>query len=161
MVLLQSSMMKCYVSQKTLSTKNKLNNQPQGKKSFNMNFKNHYNTKRTGREKGGGLSMTVPDQTMTVREIINRSEKGLPVSGIRVPLYNETEDGILPDLRNLDLSEVVELKKRMAEAEKQIRKQLQKQEGEQREKDTEEFYRKKFSKPEKVEEAVIITDPKQ
>lgn len=47
-------------------------------------------------------SMTVPDMTLTVREIFNRFARGavLPVKDI---YYDETED--MPDIRTLDLAE--------------------------------------------------------
>lgn len=47
-------------------------------------------------------SMTVPDMTLTVREIFNRYARGaaLPVKNI---YYDETED--MPDVRTLDLAE--------------------------------------------------------
>lgn len=47
---------------------------------------------------------TVPDQSMSVREMIRRHQKGLPVLGAKVPLYM-TEDEMalgLPDLTKLD-----------------------------------------------------------
>lgn len=48
-------------------------------------------------------SMTVPDQTMSIREIMQRFAKGLPIDGSKVPIYDEEND--LPDLRTLDLAE--------------------------------------------------------
>lgn len=48
-------------------------------------------------------SLTVPDQTMTIREILVRYARGLPISG-NVPIY-EGEDNDLPDPRTMDLAE--------------------------------------------------------
>lgn len=48
-------------------------------------------------------SMTIPDQTMSLREILQRFAQGLPVTGAKVPVYDEEND--LPDIRTLDLAE--------------------------------------------------------
>lgn len=52
-------------------------------------------------------SMTVPDQTMSVREIMDRYARGLPVGGSRLPQYDEEDD--MPDIKTLDLVERQEL----------------------------------------------------
>jgi len=52
-------------------------------------------------------SLTVPDQTMSIRTILERYSRGLPVGG-RTDLYYDEEDD-LPDPRTLDLSERYEL----------------------------------------------------
>lgn len=92
-------------------------------------------------------SKTQPDQSMSIREIINRSSKGLPVSGIRVPIYNETEDGIMPDLRNMDLSEIHDLKQRLAKKQQDIRKELQEEEEKRQQEEAEAYYKRKFAAP--------------
>lgn len=51
-----------------------------------------------------GPSMTIPDQSMSVREILDRFSKGLPLSGARTPLYYG-EDDDFPDFERMDLSE--------------------------------------------------------
>lgn len=48
-------------------------------------------------------SLTVPDQTMTVREIMERYARGLPIGGSRLPSYDEEDD--MPDIKTLDLTE--------------------------------------------------------
>lgn len=53
-------------------------------------------------------SETVPDQTMSVSEILNRYARGLPIGGSKVPIYEDDND--LPDPRTLDLAERQELK---------------------------------------------------
>jgi hypothetical protein len=53
-------------------------------------------------------SLTVPDQTMSVKEILERYARGLPLgAGERVPMYDEEDD--LPDPRTLDLVDRQEL----------------------------------------------------
>lgn len=48
-------------------------------------------------------SMTVPDETMSMREILVRYAKGLPIDGGRNVYYDENDD--LPDIKTLDLAE--------------------------------------------------------
>lgn len=112
-----------------------------------MKFNTYYKREKPVGEKVTGPSKTVPNQAMTIREIINRTEKGLPITGVRVPLYNETEDGIMPDLRNMDISEIYELKQRIADKEKQLRKKLQEDEEKKQQEEAEAYYRKKFATP--------------
>jgi len=52
-------------------------------------------------------SMTVPDQTMSIRNIVDRYTRGLPVTGF-TPVY-DGEDYYMPDPRTLDLVERQEL----------------------------------------------------
>lgn len=136
-----------------------------------MKFTNHYNYKphkgedytyvdeKTGETKRYP-SKTVPDQAMTITQIVDRSRKGLPITGVRVPMYNEGEDGIMPDLRNMDISEIYALKQQIARKEKEIRKSLEEQEEQKRLQETEEYYRKKFAtKP--VVDKNAAQDPEQ
>lgn len=51
-------------------------------------------------------SMTIPDQTMSVKTILERYTRGLPINGFE-PIYDE--DDVLPDPRTLDLAERQEL----------------------------------------------------
>ena len=56
-------------------------------------------------------SMTVPDQTMTLRQIMDRYASGLPVGGIKEALWDEDPEnslGINP--KSLDLVDLQELK---------------------------------------------------
>jgi hypothetical protein len=52
-------------------------------------------------------SLTVPDQTMSIRTILERYARGLPVGGRLDEYYDEDND--LPDPRTLDLAERQEL----------------------------------------------------
>jgi hypothetical protein len=59
-------------------------------------------------EKNTLPSMTIPDQTMSIRTILERHSRGLPIDGIKTPLY-DGEENDLPDWRRLDLAERQEL----------------------------------------------------
>jgi len=54
-------------------------------------------------------SLTVPDQTLSIREILDRYARGLPTEGMSNGLYddnlNEDDPDYLPDPRRLDLAE--------------------------------------------------------
>lgn len=56
-------------------------------------------------------SETVPDQTMSMRTILERYARGLPIDGsIKTPIWDEhPEDGAMPDPRTLDLAERQEM----------------------------------------------------
>ena len=55
-------------------------------------------------------SMTVPDQTLTLRQILDRYARGLPLGGTNEsPIFDEEETNEGIDIRTLDLSEVHEL----------------------------------------------------
>lgn len=54
-------------------------------------------------------SQTVPDQTMSLRILLERHAKGLPVTGNNAePLYYGDEQ--MPDLNRMDISEIHDLK---------------------------------------------------
>lgn len=52
-------------------------------------------------------SLTIPDQIMSIRTILERHARGLPIEGVKVPIWDEQND--LPDWRTLDLAERQEL----------------------------------------------------
>lgn len=52
-------------------------------------------------------SLTVPDQTMSIRTILERYARGLPVGG-KMDMYYD-EDDTMPDYRTLDLTEIADL----------------------------------------------------
>lgn len=70
-----------------------------------MKIKNTLNAKefqKTG-EVNNFPSMTIPDQTMTIKEILDRFTRGLPLDAGKVPIYEGEE--FTPDLRYMDLAE--------------------------------------------------------
>lgn len=52
-------------------------------------------------------SLTVPDESLSVKEIMARYANGLPLGGQKVPVYHGEE--FVPDMERLDLSEKHEL----------------------------------------------------
>lgn len=55
-------------------------------------------------EKNTMPSMTVPDQSMSIQEILRRFASGLPVGGAKVAFYDDGENP-MPDPRKMDLAE--------------------------------------------------------
>jgi hypothetical protein len=69
-------------------------------------------------------SATIPDQTMSVRELLQRYANGLPLGGGKEPIF-EGEDGDGIDPRRLDLAERQELeiqaRQELAEIEERLK----------------------------------------
>jgi len=70
---------------------------------FNVTNTLNYNYKIQKGEINNKPSQTVPDQTMSIREILTRYAKGLPIESGKVPIY-EGED-YTPDPRHMDLAD--------------------------------------------------------
>lgn len=72
-------------------------------------IRTHFNSKYFPKkqEKTDKPSLTVPDQAMSVQELIKRFASGLPLTAARVPLYDGEEETI--DLDRLDLVERKEI----------------------------------------------------
>lgn len=89
-------------------------------------FKTQWNAEKFPKtyEKGGGLSMTIPDQSLTVRDLIDRQKNGLNLTGVKVPVYHG-EDELLPEFNKLDLAEREELKHNNDEEIKELKARLQ------------------------------------
>lgn len=72
-------------------------------KIFNMSkFRTQYEGHVPTMEPGGGKSLTLPDQAMSIQEIMRRFAAGMPLEGQRVPLY-EGEDAVPIELAHMDL----------------------------------------------------------
>lgn len=106
-----------------------------------MKFKNHYNADEFPKigEHNRQASATIPDQSMTVRELLQRHVKGLPIQGQKVGFY-EPEDYDMPDTRYMDLAEKEELRHEATEelfqiAQKSRQRQYEKRKRFQIEKD--------------------------
>jgi len=71
-----------------------------------MKFKNLFNYVEYKGQVNNQPSLTVPDQAMTIKDILTRFSRGLPVGGFPT-LYDDIDspDDFLPDPRTLDLAE--------------------------------------------------------
>lgn len=133
------------------------------KKVVNFQVRNmlNYNSIDVKRhEPGGGKSKTIPDQSLTIKELIQRSQRGYPLDASYTTFYNG-EDDTLPDLRKLDLTELHELRdwtnSKIKDGEKFIKEQYEKAQA----KDTEEYYRKKFAKEAEEKTPALKDNPPQ
>lgn len=77
-------------------------------------------------EPGGGEIHTVPDQTMTIRELMDSYARGVPSnSSLKEPVYNE--DLIMMSPNHYDLTEIDEMRELYKQAQldaEDLRKQL-------------------------------------
>lgn len=84
-----------------------------------MKFKQPYDYANhvKDREVNNLPSLTIPDQTMSIPELIRRYAQGLPLGAPRVPMYDDVEVGDLLQGRNwntLDLTERAEIMKNVS-----------------------------------------------
>lgn len=71
-----------------------------------------------------GESETVPDQSMSMREIISRYARGLPVNtGMRTDAYYD-EGSDFPDTTGMDLAELQELRMKYNEELNEIKRRI-------------------------------------
>lgn len=71
-------------------------------------------------------SMTIPDQALTVAQLVERNKRGLPLGGARQPQFQENpEKDFMPDIQKLDLAEIQELKDQAAATIAQSREKLE------------------------------------
>lgn len=75
-----------------------------------MKFKNHYNSIPEAGEVNELASETVPDQSLSVKDILERYARGLPLQG-RIPVWQSDPDDDLQfdNWEHLDLAEREEL----------------------------------------------------
>lgn len=57
-------------------------------------------------------SKTVPDQTMSLRELLERYSRGIPLTSGGEPIYHGDEIE-MPDIKKMDLSEIADLRERV------------------------------------------------
>ncbi|AXH76588.1 MAG: hypothetical protein [Microviridae sp.] len=71
-------------------------------------------------------SKTVPDQTMSIKEIMQRYGSGQALSQ-KVPVYDGDED-YFPDLRTMDLAEIEQMKLKLADDIDHLKNRLERNE---------------------------------
>lgn len=83
------------------------------------------------REKNPFPSLTVPDQSMSIKEMISRHSRGLPIKGVSgltgydtVTGEDSDFDDWMPDFRTLDLADIEEMKNLNAQTIAQLRTKL-------------------------------------
>lgn len=93
-----------------------------------MKFQTHYRRAERDHEVNTKPSLTIPDQTMTVVQIMQRYAQGLPLtSGVKVPIY-EGEDSEVPlNWDKMDISEQQDFMEENAQRIVDMRNDLQDQ----------------------------------
>lgn len=114
-----------------------------------MKFPTNFNgLARSTKEANSGKSVTVPDQSMTVDEILKRFTRGLGFAQGKIPIY-EGEENTSPDLSRMDLSEIEELalktKQAIAEGEAKVTEHQAKKNKAKQEKDFDDEVKKRFA----------------
>lgn len=72
-------------------------------------FRTQFNMGSPSLEPHSDELMTVPDQSLSISEIIARSQRGVPIPAMKKqPLFNE--EYTLPDPKSLDMLELMQLK---------------------------------------------------
>lgn len=95
-----------------------------------MKFRHQFNREETNSielyETNTQPSETVPDQTLTIPQILERYARGLPLESNKNPVYEENDplDGI--EFRTLDLSEQMDFLQETRQKVKDINKELHK-----------------------------------
>lgn len=71
-----------------------------------MKFRTIMNVSEYKGEVNKQKSLTIPDQSMSIKEILNRYSRGLPIESFK-PIYDDVDDtdDFLPDPRTLDLAD--------------------------------------------------------
>lgn len=76
-----------------------------------MKFRTQYTPIPDKGETNSLPSLTIPNEAMSIREILVRYARGLPINGARVPIYDVEND--LPDPRKMDLADWEEMRKQV------------------------------------------------
>lgn len=88
---------------------------------------NHFNREeRPIREYTVTPSLTVPDQSMTIREILERYARGLPLEAGKVPIYHG-EDNPTVDLNAMELTDRMDFIQETMEKGEKAKKDLDEQ----------------------------------
>lgn len=91
-------------------------------------YRTHYNYSEypSKPEVNNDPSETIPDQTMSLSEMVQRYASGLPLRGVKVPIY-DGDDTDLPDLANMDLAEKQEIIEQAKEEWKELNRKFDEQ----------------------------------
>lgn len=74
-----------------------------------------------------GVSLTIPDQTMSLQEILNRYSHGIPMNAIsnKTPIYTDNENALGIPIEQLDFAERQQMLEQNTENIAQLQNQLE------------------------------------
>lgn len=101
-------------------------------------------------------SLTVPDQTMSIRTILQRYARGLPIAGTTHEPEYLGEDMLGIDLRTLDISERAEVIGNAKRELQEIQDKIEKEKAEKAEKAIKEKYFTEFKELHKNDKPPIV-----
>lgn len=123
-------------------------------------WKTPYNQKDQGKFYEVNLepTETLPDQSMSVQEILRRYASGLPLGGGREPVYNEESESLM-NYERLDKVGKIEVQRRYQERLKEIDEDLQLQEKTKREAERQNLINQEVEKKFKEKTISLKTPP--
>lgn len=78
-------------------------------------------------------SETQPDEVLSIREMLERHSRGIPMSGSnRQPIYYPEELGHVPDVERMDLTEIADMVEHMTARRTTLESELKKRESEEK-----------------------------
>lgn len=78
-------------------------------------------------------SETQPDEVLSIREMLDRHSRGIPLQGTnREPIYYPEELGHVPDVERMDLTEIAEMVEHVTEKRKTLESELKKREADEK-----------------------------
>lgn len=107
-------------------------------------FKNILSVEPFKGRKISGVSKTIPNQTLTIRETIQRFVKGQQVMGHPDQEYQDPDMPFIPDPRSMDLTELHELKKSAFAKADMAKKELERLEASKKRKQEKDAIRKEI-----------------
>lgn len=96
-----------------------------------MNWNTQFNKHITREETYTLPSLVVPNEAMSIREILVRYSRGLPIDQ-KVPMYDEEQ--FLPDVKHMDLADLQTMRENIAAEIEEKKQQLKNQQDELNEK---------------------------
>jgi hypothetical protein len=108
---------------------------------------NMLNVEPTKGQTNNEPSMTVPDQSMSLRELLTRYARGLPLEGAKTPIW-EGEEGFDKDPETLDLAEREDLAEKAREELKNIEEKIKNSKKKKTDKEYTDYKEVKDEKPE-------------
>lgn len=122
----------------------------------------NYSVSDQDREINDLPSLAVPDQALTVQQLLKKNQMGITTYNGQVPMYALGDDEFdeLPDVKRLDLTELDELKQQNDAYIKEYRDNVQKQRAADNKKKLDEEFERRYQERKKAESAVHPADGK-
>ncbi|QXP44275.1 MAG: hypothetical protein [Arizlama microvirus] len=95
-----------------------------------MNWNTIYNPHNVPGEQYTKPSLVVPNEAMSIREILVRYSRGLPIDS-KVPMYDE--ENFLPDVKYMDLADLQTMRENIAQEIEEKKQIISKQKEEENE----------------------------